>query len=125
METRSENVRRRVAAGMQFLEDRLPGCTWDIDTDTVDVDDPLRCPLAQTVGVLIPYRADNPGAYGRARQLLGLTPQQCADLGLFVSDGWSQLPQDLDAPVPWQHQGHALTEEWKRQLTALREPALV
>lgn len=105
-----DEIQKRVHAGATFLSLMRGGRWWDeIDTDTLRLTDMHNCVLGQLYG-----------NFWDAFDQWGLTTDEAVNLGFYVHLDYSAL--DVEAELSRvRDEWTALTHEWRRFITDLRE----
>lgn len=100
------SVAERVAAGMAFLEERRPYAAGEINLNWLDIRDCFDCALGQLYG-----------SFDMGREALGLSVLAADEMGFTcasTADASDAAGDDEFAE---------LTAEWRRVITARREPS--
>jgi hypothetical protein len=98
---------KSVKAGIDFLDERLPGWEQHIDLETLDLSSPCGCVLGQTHKFLHPRSKEKVGwktRYSRMVDELGI--EQPRSFGFLVRN--------------WTQRYESLTEAWTKAITAKR-----
>lgn len=111
---------QQIAAGMQLLDEKMPGWADQINVGTLDLNMSSRCVLGQLMGDFFNY--DVGALFGRAHSFTWdfedyiLTDAHGFSAGLWERDGDNS---DVNSPGSTARY-YALTNEWRAAINARR-----